>query len=310
MKNCLLYFSQTLERAQSDGDEVKAQVQFVLTPIVTEQVTRLENLVRDLEKVSFHLTSRKQTTALSGYSSHSQHPAHLSSSASSSSGAGGTSNPLANSNSGDASSSTNYTAYHSGSGVQPSSRNKTPAKRTNSIRNLIEFTPGVARPADEDVGGELVPEDVPTRSKNDFTSITDALVQIEALRQELERVQMGLTLMCFSVEKLMDIVRTEPACCPSIFDFLIPRTQQSIGRDSTGLYTVTAQANRAYSSGGGSTHSTGSSGSSSTGRISGRIAAAAPTTLFKNHQIKKAGYNNINSNQNVFSISNDDDEED
>ncbi len=283
----------------------------MLTPIVTEQVTRLENLVRDLEKVSFHLTSRKQTTALSGYSSHSQHPAHLSS-ASSSSGAGGTSNPLANSSGGDASSNTNYTGYHSGSGVQPSSRNKTPAKRTNSIRNLIEFTPGVARSADEDAtGGELVPDDVPVRSKNDFTSITDALVQIEALRQELERVQMGLTLMCFSVEKLMDIVRTEPACCPSIFDFLVPRTQQSIGRDSTGLYTVTAQTNRAYSSGGGSTHSTGShnGGGSSTGRISGRIAAAAPTTLFKNHQIKKAGYNNINSNQNVFSISNDDEED-
>lgn len=281
----------------------------MLTPIVSEQVTRLENLVRDLEKVSFHLTSRKQTTALSGYSSHSLHPAHLSHTSSSSSAANSnTSNPM--SSGGEAGSNTNYAGYHSGSGVQPSSRSKTPAKRTNSARNLIEFTPGAARPADDASGGDLVAEDIPTRSKNDFTSITDALVQIEALRQELERVQMGLTLMCFSVEKLMDIVRTEPACCPSIFDFLIPRTQQSIGRDSTGLYTVTAQENRAYSSGGGSTHSTGSSGTSSTGRISGRIAAAAPTTLFKNHQIKKAGYNNINSNQNVFSISNDDDDED
>lgn len=32
---------QTLERAQSDGDEVKAQVQFVLTPIVSDQVSAL-----------------------------------------------------------------------------------------------------------------------------------------------------------------------------------------------------------------------------------------------------------------------------
>lgn len=259
--------------------------------------------MRDLEKVSFHLTSRKQTTALSGYSSH--HPtAHIP--------AGGvridTSNPLA-AHSAD---NTNHTGYNSGSGVQPS-RAKTPTKRTNSIRNLIEFTPGVARSLDDVNGtssGDLV-EEAPARSKNDFTSITDALVQIEALRQELERVQMGLTLMCFSVEKLMDIVTMEPACCPSIFDFLIPRAQQSIGRDSTGLYTVTAASNRPYASGGGSTHSNSSvPQTTASGRLTGRIAAAGPSTLFKNHQIKQAGYKNINANSHVFSIESNDDEDD
>lgn len=281
-------------------------MQFVLTPIVSDQVIRLENLVRDLEKVSFHLTSRKQTTALSGYSSH--HPTSHIPASSNSAPKIDTTNPLADGG------NTNYAGYNSGSGVQPS-RAKTPTKRTNSIRNLIEFTPGVARPLDDTNGngtssGELA-EEAPTRSKNDFTSITDALVQIEALRQELERVQMGLTLMCFSVEKLMDIVTTEPACCPSIFDFLIPRAQQSIGRDSTGLYTVSSSANRPYASGGSSTHSNGGvPQTSASGRITGRIAAAAPTALFKNHQIKKAGYNNLNANSHVFSIESNDDEDD
>lgn len=34
----MINLAKTLERAQSDGDEVKAQLQFVLSPIVTEQV--------------------------------------------------------------------------------------------------------------------------------------------------------------------------------------------------------------------------------------------------------------------------------
>ena len=281
----------------------------MLAPIVAEQVYRLESLVRDIEKVSFHLTSSKHTTALTASSHHSSLSSHHAPPVSTKND---TSNPLGAAHGSSGSNDSYGGGYNSGSGVQPS-RNKTPSKRSNSIRNLIEFTPGVARQLDNGNGtvvGESI-EETPARSKNDFTSITDALVQIEALRQELERVQMGLTLMCFSVEKLMDIVTTEPACCPSIFDFLIPRTQQSIGRDSTGLYTVnsSSSAGRPYASGGNSTHSTADAPSqSASSRMSGRMAAAGPTTLFKNHKIKQAGYTNISANPSTIGSTDDDDE--
>ena len=50
-----------------------------------------------------------------------------------------------------------------------------------------------------------------------------ALVQLESLRAELERVQMGLALMTLSVQKLVDIVTAPPGggCC-SLLDFLLP----------------------------------------------------------------------------------------
>ncbi len=52
---------------------------------------------------------------------------------------------------------------------------------------------------------------------------TVALVQLESLRAELERVQMGLALMTLSVQKLVDIVTAPPGggCC-SLLDFLLP----------------------------------------------------------------------------------------
>jgi hypothetical protein len=37
----LFFCAQSLERAQSDGDEVKAQLQFVLAPMVAEQVRKM-----------------------------------------------------------------------------------------------------------------------------------------------------------------------------------------------------------------------------------------------------------------------------
>jgi hypothetical protein len=168
---------------------------------------------------------------------------------------------------------------------------KPSAKRVPSGRNLLEFTP--------QPDGRHVPdaeEETPAvaRNKHDFNSITEALVQAEALRQELERVQMGLMLMTFSVEKLMDIVTVEPACCPSIFDFLVPRTQQSIGRDSTGPYSSSRGA------------VTGTDGGQGLSRIA---AAGARANPFKNHKIRQAGYKNLNGNANMFSIESNDEED-
>jgi hypothetical protein len=154
----------------------------------------------------------------------------------------------------------------------------------------MEFTPQ----PDGRHGLDAEEETPAVRNKHDFNSITEALVQAEALRQELERVQMGLMLMTFSVEKLMDIVTVEPACCPSIFDFLVPRTQQSIGRDSTGPYS------------GSRSTAIGTEGTQGLSRIA---AAGARANPFKNHKIRQAGYKNLNGNANMFSIESNDEED-
>jgi hypothetical protein len=62
-----------------------------------------------------------------------------------------------------------------------------------------------------------------------------ALVQLESLRAELERVQMGLALMTLSVQKLVDIVTAPPGggCC-SLLDFLLPLPAGTCTMDSTG----------------------------------------------------------------------------
>lgn len=243
--------------------------------------------MRDIEKVSFHLTSGKETTALTA--------------------------------------STNSRGGHSSLALRQETANPlnarnapgTPDKGSKTSRNLIEFTPqGFPKVPSQDVdglSGHGVEEVVP-RSKHDFNSITDALVQVEALRQELERVQMGLALMTFSVEKLMDIVTAEPVCCAGFFDFLVPRTQQAIGRDSTGPYTTSQASVGQYSNGatsrqsaaGGPTNTNGSR----LGRVSNIVAAGASAIPFQNRKIQQAGYKNINTNPNAFSIEcTDDDDE-
>jgi hypothetical protein len=244
------------------------------------QTGRLEDLVRDLEKVAFHLTSRKQTTALTAASTHSLSPL---ASASVLAQRSSIANPMAS-----------------------TTPVKSPSSRGSSGKNLMEFTPQAANGLAGQNGDDSdVSQHVP-RSKNDFNSISEALVQVEALRQELERVQVGLTLLCFSVDKLTDIVSVEPPCCPSLFDLFVPRTQQSIGRDSVGLY-VTSQRR---SPGASADQGNSAAGSSGVGNRLANVGAKA-SSVFKNHRIRQAGYKDINAaNSNMFSIEgNDDDDE-
>lgn len=213
--------------------------------------------------MAFHLTSRKQTTALTAGSIHSVSSA----------------NPLA---------------------AAPSSPPRQTYAGSTSTKNLLEFTPranGLGASADDNDFSQQS-----AKNKHDFNSITEALVLVEALRQELERVQVGLTLLCFSVDKLMDIVSVEPACCPSLFDFFVPRTQQSIGRDSVGLYVASPRRSAPVPNGTGVA-----------GGVGNRIASvgARASNAFKNHRIRQAGYKDISAaNSNVFSIEGNDDEED
>lgn len=137
---------------------------------------------------------------------------------------------------------------------------------------------------------------------------------------EIDKLQMGLTLVSLSVEKLTNIVTAPPQCCPSLFELL------TAAGGVTTISTNTANISGSYTSmdgelrsGGGGAR--GSSGSSSIGggtksafgssSYSGnRSSSSTPTfnKLFNSN--KKMGYENISSeHSNMFTIEcNDEDD--
>lgn len=249
--------------------------------------------------------------------------------------------------------------------------NNTTSQRT---MNLIEFSPGHNNPsmASLDTDNDLTEIKFPTtlsihttsasninntntttidksisdvistpRAKNDFNSITDALVQVESLRMELERVQMGLTLMGLSVDKLIDIISTPPPCCPSFFDFMLPNKAmivQAAGGHERHAGVHTANIKMISSSSIGNTtrnmkltndlnnnnnsHNRTSSQLKNTNQsltTSSSVASAVSISssgtaklqeIFHTRKIKKDGYKNIGANTSLFSIDGHDEDDD
>lgn len=120
-------------------------------------------------------------------------------------------------------------------------------------------------------------------------SITDAVVQVEVLKEELERARVGLMLLSLSIEKLMDIVTTEPpGFCPSIFEIFTGgaitggggqdkpvHVQKAIG----GSYTV-----------GGKSRAIAGAGSSSSGGSNNSKKIAMPAMF---NSKKRQGYETL-----------------
>lgn len=127
------------------------------------------------------------------------------------------------------------------------------------------------------------------RSSSNINSISDALVQVESLRLDLDRVMMGLTLMTLSVEKLVDIVTAPPpSLCGGIFDvLLLGATGAPPGAmvPSVGSYTTSREGG-----------SDAARRSPANGRNSGakKIGSQALDALF-NAKKKKQGYHNISA---------------
>lgn len=188
-------------------------MQYNLTPLVLEQVTLLENLVANIEMISFHMTSKKSNTALTNGSTLS--PRHSADPKDSGS----------NNNKNRVNAFSNAASKNGGGG----------ADATKNPMNLLEMDP------ESHIPGR--PLNRPA-STNNMNGISEALVQVETLRIDLERVQMGITLLTLSVEKLKDIVADKSnssGCCGSgggIFEFLL---MGSSGPSSAGSYTSSSE---------------------------------------------------------------------
>lgn len=185
-------------------------MQYNLTPLVLEQVSLLENLVANVEMISFHMTSKKSNTALTNGAS--------------------------------------LSPRHSADPKDPKGKN-----RVNAFSNAASKNGGSSSSGGDTKNPlnllEMDPEShIPGRplnrpaSTNSMTGISDALVQVETLRIDLERVQMGITLLTLSVEKLKDIVadKQSSGCCGGggIFEFLLMGAN---GPSSTGSYTSNSE---------------------------------------------------------------------
>lgn len=179
---------------------MKSTVQYGLTPIVFEQITSIETLVRNVEQVAYLLTSpnnaHKKAAAMSP-TAHSAHSAH-------------SSTPLHSSGKGD----------------------------------FIDFDAGAQLPTSKQVP-----------ALNGLNAISEALQLVEGLKHDLDRQQMGLTLLALSVSKLQDIVSPANApssflgnllsCCHgNVYDILSSATSTSsegfahVHRDISGSYTA------------------------------------------------------------------------
>ncbi|KAJ1444129.1 hypothetical protein B484DRAFT_414176, partial [Ochromonadaceae sp. CCMP2298] len=168
----MINLAQSLERAQAEGEDLRTSV-YVLHPMVEQQAVQLEQLVSDIEKVSFHLTSQKADTALTRK--------HQKDSDTDTSG--------------------------SGTGIDISPYK--PNGNGKDVGNPLNM--GNAKGGEEEWNAEGSGK--LGTGRHDFHSISDALVQVDCLRVQLERVQMGLMFMGLSVDKLIDIVTFQPRTC-------------------------------------------------------------------------------------------------
>jgi hypothetical protein len=127
-----------------------------------------------------------------------------------------------------------------------------------------------------------------------LNSITEALNLIEQLRQDIEKMQMGISLLSLSVTKLMEIVSYQPSFCNSLMDMLslspsaaqTNMSQHSFSHHGRGSGSYTA-TNALHGSGSGSNHGTQSS-----------------------NQTRRNGYSQVNTGRSShFSIGGIDDED-
>lgn len=272
------------------------------------QISVLEALVSNVEKVAYHLASKKSKTALN--SSRGPVPLQISAGNGSNTSSGfkdaASSNP-SNPRSNSAAAKRRPASGRGATGkllkLPPSSAAagnhigaavtgdllelESPMHSSHSNGNVATYstaTDEIQQTEDSGQGGAM--------GKGNLHSIAEALVQLESLRCEIDRFSMGLTLLGLSVEKLMDIAAAPPSCCGSIFDILLPAAEECSGSYSA---PSPGRIGTASHSSAGSNNSSSSSGSSrgSAGRLTG--APSLNKVLGMRAAGSKKGYANINA---------------
>lgn len=135
-------------------------------------------------------------------------------------------------------------------------------------------------------------------SNSKLNSISDAMQQIESLKFELERAQMGLHLMQLSVNKLVDIIATPANCCTSMFDIIT-------------MQTTIAGASEHFSFSSSTPSNIRSSSHSNIGDNNGIGRSGSPSTKFTltGNKGLKMGYENVSTHTNDEMLSIDQNED-
>lgn len=171
------FLHRALERAQSDGAEIKSTVLYTVVPSLQEQIGSVEALVTAVEKVAYSLTSKVAVG---------------------SSGAMVVSAPLT------PPSQTRYS--HRGSS----------AGQTGGGGELIDLSQGQPlsssyynNSSNHNNNNQSQTHTSGNNSKATVSldAIAEAVVLVDGLKSDMERLQMGITLMTLSVRKLVDIVQ-------------------------------------------------------------------------------------------------------
>ena len=230
--------------------------------------------------VAFHLTSKKNNTAISHVmpSNHSTY-------------------------------STGSEGYFLG-GSNATSRGRESSGHSGGGRDLIDFETERSNDASTAAAGMVfharssASSSFPAAAAG-LTAISEALNTVESLRMDLEKMQMGIQLLTLSVTKLTDIVTTEPAFCGGIFEMFLGGSSQgngpmhspsshyrvTINRNISGNYT-TGTNNILHSS--SAVHKTNSNDSQTDAHSTNMKKSSF--NFIANSKNRKQGYENLGGN--------------
>jgi hypothetical protein len=239
-RNEMIGAAQALERFQSEGQAIKAFIQYKLAPLVFEQVTAIEQLLSTVEHSTSMLSSKnnvrmyKTANSFLGKPESSyptpdhdspNHSPESSVSSNSSSTAltqrNGTFSPKIGNNgtngqnndpngSNDGKSIDNNSNSHNGNGSGVRDEDLKGVFNSATETGIVRTNPSAV----------LGLGSVPSRS-NPYhgvqTPLGEAIEQAEILRKELNRVHAGLSLLTHSVDRLGDVVIVDSKWCGGAF---------------------------------------------------------------------------------------------
>jgi hypothetical protein len=206
-----------LEKAETEGKEIKTNVQYTLVPMINDQIGLIETLLTHIEMVAFHLTSSKKgnTAIQSHLPLHSHHSTASTEAFLSTTPGSGFASRLRGGSTGEINFKDLIDFQSSNNG---NINNNTPF-RQQLQQEYLQQQGGISS-QNNSIHNPNTSNSALAGKAAGLSSITEALNLIESLRMDVEKMQMGIQLLTLSVTKLMDIVTTQPVCCAGLFDFL------------------------------------------------------------------------------------------
>jgi len=184
----IIGMAETLERAHKDGEEIKTYLHYSLAPIVFEQINSMEALLATVEN-SFTQLSSNRFIKLK---------------------------------------------------IQANDALSKRFKKVDRVKKAessdsSDFYDKFNKTTNNPIGSSSSSSSSSSTNKkniktnaNSIPAIRDAMEQAENIRNELERVQVGIILLNQSLEKLVEVINVETKCCGGLFGLLTSNLPSSI----------------------------------------------------------------------------------